>query len=208
MTDSTNGLVIIIDDDYRVREALSDLLLAAGMSAVLFASASEYINSRKVDTPACLVVDIGLGDINGLDLQDQIANEGHPPIIFITGHGDVPSSVRAMKAGAIDFLTKPFSERDLLGAIRLAIEKDREMRRIRSEQAALEARMNSLTPREREVMSLVVSGLLNKQAAAKLGISEVTLQIHRGKVMRKMKAESLADLVRMAASLKIPLCAE
>lgn len=198
-------MVIVIDDDVRVRESLAGLLSAAQLNATFFASATEYIESPQVACPACLVVDVGLTDINGLELQAQIAEKFHPPIVFITGRGDVPSSVRAMKAGAIDFLTKPFSERDLLSAVAAAIARDRESRLRRQERLELEDRAERLTPREREVMALVVSGLLNKQAAALLGISEITLQIHRGKVMRKMQASSLAELVRMADTLRIPV---
>lgn len=198
-------MVVVIDDDERVREALAALLAAARLNAIFFASATEYIESPRLACPACLVVDVGLSDINGLELQAQIAEKFHPPIVFITGRGDVPSSVRAMKAGAVDFLTKPFSERDFLAAVAAAIVKDRESRLRRAERLKLEERSNELTRREREVMALVASGLLNKQAAALLGISEITLQIHRGKVMKKMKASSLAELVRMADTLKIPV---
>jgi FixJ family two-component response regulator len=159
----------------------------------------------RPDAPSCLILDVELPDINGLDLQSRTAQENHPQIVFITGHGDIPSSVRAMKAGAVDFLTKPFRESDLMRAINAAIAQDREVRRKRAELAELRERFFSLTPREREVMPLVVSGLLNKQAAAKLGISEITLQIHRGNIMRKMEAGSLAELVRMATTLEIPI---
>jgi FixJ family two-component response regulator len=154
--------------------------------------------------PSCLVLDVSLPDIDGLELQSTIAATQHPPIVFVSGHGDVPSSVRAMKAGAIDFLTKPIDEENLLQAINTALNRDRELRHNRAELAKLEDRYASLTPRERQVLPLVVSGLLNKQAAAELGISEVTLQIHRSKVMQKMKARSIAELVRMAERLNIP----
>jgi FixJ family two-component response regulator len=157
----------------------------------------------KPSGPSCLVLDVSLPDINGLDLQSSMARTDHPPIVFISGHGDVPSSVRAMKAGAIDFLTKPWRDEDLLQAVRAALEQDRKQRRNKADMIELEGRLATLTPREREVLPLVARGLLNKQAAAQLGISEVTLQIHRGKVMQKMKAASLADLVRMAAKLDI-----
>lgn len=197
-------VVVVIDDDKRVREALAALLAAVEYDARFFASASEYIDAPRLSCPACLVVDIGLADMSGLDLQDQIAGQHHPPIIFITGRGDIPSSVRAMKAGAIDFLTKPFSEAELLSAISSAIELDRLEREMRAGRQVLEDRLATLTRREREVMELVVRGLLNKQAAAELGISDLTLQIHRGKVMKKMQATSLADLVRMAETLKSP----
>jgi FixJ family two-component response regulator len=198
-------IVYVVDDDYRLREALLELLTSAHMDVVTFGSAAEFLDYAKPDLPACLILDIDLPDINGLDLQRQLAPDNHPPIVFITGHGDVPSSVRALKEGAVDFLTKPFSEADLLGAIAVAIAKDREARRRRCEVDVLEQRFATLTPREREVLPLVVSGLLNKQAAHELGISEVTLQIHRGKIMHKMKAQSLAELVRMAETLAIPL---
>jgi FixJ family two-component response regulator len=202
---SPDHVVFVVDDDFRLREALHELLTSAGMNAVTFGSSAEFLGYSKPDLPACLVLDIDLPDINGLDLQSQLATGHHPPIVFITGHGDVPSSVRALKAGAVDFLTKPFSESALLSAIETAIAKDREDRRRRSEMSALKQRFATLTPREREVLPLVVSGLLNKQAAAELGISEVTLQIHRGKIMHKMEAGSLAELVRMAGTLGIPL---
>jgi FixJ family two-component response regulator len=159
----------------------------------------------KPDAPACLILDIELPDINGLDLQGQIAKGDHPPIVFITGHGDIPSSVRAIKHGAVDFLTKPFSDTDLMTAVNAALAQDREQRSARAEMGMLQQRYMELTPREREVLPLVVSGLLNKQAAAELGISEVTLQIHRRNVMQKMAAASLADLVRVAERLEIPV---
>jgi FixJ family two-component response regulator len=159
----------------------------------------------KPDVPACLVLDVELPDINGLDLQSRIAQGSHPHIVFITGHGDIPSSVRAIKTGAVDFLTKPLREADLMRAIHAALAQDRNVRGKKAELADLQQRLSRLTPREREVLPLVVSGLLNKQAAAELGISEVTLQIHRGSIMKKMGAGSLADLVRMAGTLEIPL---
>jgi FixJ family two-component response regulator len=198
-------IVFVVDDDYRLREALHELLTSAEMNVVTFGSAAEFLDYAKPDLPACLILDIDLPDINGLDLQTQLAPGNHPPIVFITGHGDVPSSVRALKAGAVDFLTKPFSESDLLGAIAASIAKDRTARDKRCAVDALQLRFSTLTPREREVLPLVVSGLLNKQAAHELGISEVTLQIHRGKIMHKMEAQSLAELVRMAETLSIPL---
>lgn len=202
---SQEYMVFIVDDDARVRESLCELLASLGLSAVAFGSAGEYASYAKPDLPACLILDIELPDINGLDFQKQISDENHPPIVFITGHGDIPSSVRAMKHGAIDFLTKPFSESDLLAAIHAAVAFDRKARRERADLAPLRQRFFSLTPREREVFPLVVSGLLNKQAAAELGISEVTLQIHRRSVMQKMEAASLADLVRIAEKLQIPI---
>jgi FixJ family two-component response regulator len=198
-------IIYIVDDDDRIREALSELLASHGLSARTYASAGEYIAASKPDLPGCLVLDVELPDINGLDLQKQIADGGHPPIVFITGHGDIPSSVRAIKGGAVDFLVKPFSESDLLSAINAALERDAADRAGRAELADLRRRYADLTPREREVLPLVVSGLMNKQAAAELGISEVTLQIHRRNVMQKMEAASLADLVRFAERLEIPV---
>jgi FixJ family two-component response regulator len=196
-------LVIIVDDDFRVREAISDLLASRNLEFVAFESATEYLRFVNPNVPSCLVLDVSLPDIDGLELQKAIAVTQHPPIVFISGHGDIPSSVRAMKAGAIDFLTKPVNEEHLLQAINAALMRDRESRHNRAELAELENRYASLTPREREVLPLVVSGLLNKQAAAELGISEVTLQIHRSKVIHKMKARSIAELVRMAQRLNI-----
>ncbi|MER8848183.1 response regulator [Mesorhizobium australicum] len=201
----TDHIVFVVDDDERVREALSELLASHGLRALAFGSAGDYVSADKPDLPACLILDVELPDISGLDLQKQIAGRDHPPIVFITGHGDIPSSVRAIKDGAVDFLTKPFSDSDLMAAIRVAIARDREIRSERAELGVLKQRYQELTPREREVLPLVVSGLLNKQAAAELGISEVTLQIHRRNVMQKMMAASLADLVRIAERLEIPI---
>jgi FixJ family two-component response regulator len=195
--------VFVVDDDFRVREALADLFASINLDCVAFASAAEYLRLANPSGPSCLILDLSLPDINGLDLQSSIARTDHPPIVFISGNGDVPSSVRAIKAGAIDFLTKPWRDEDLLQAVRAALEQDREQRRNKAEMIELKARLAALTPRERDVLPLVVRGLLNRQAAARLGISEVTLQIHRSKVMQKMKAASLADLVRMAAKLDI-----
>jgi FixJ family two-component response regulator len=198
-------IVFIVDDDARMREALSELLESVGWRAVAFGSAGEYLSYPRPDLPACLILDVELPDINGLDFQRQISNGDHPPIVFLTGHGDIPSSVRAIKHGAVDFLTKPFTERALLEAIQSAVERDQVARQERLELEILRQRLASLTPREREVLPLVVSGLLNKQAAAQLGISEVTLQSHRSKIMQKMEAASLADLVRFAEKLQIPI---
>ena len=197
-------VVFIVDDDPRIREALTDLLSTFDLHGIAFGSAAEYIAYPKPDVPACLLLDVQLPDINGLDLQSQ-TGELHPQIVFITGHGDIPTSVRAIKAGAVDFLTKPLKEADLIRAVHAAIAQDRIARVERAGLAILQQRLSSLTSREREVLPLVVSGLLNKQAAAELGISEITIQIHRGKIMKKMGAASLADLVRMAGRLKIPL---
>jgi FixJ family two-component response regulator len=200
-----NFIVFIVDDDARMREALSDLLESLGWRAVALGSAGEYLSYPRPDLPACLILDVELPDINGLDFQKQISHGDHPPIVFLTGHGDISSSVRAIKDGAVDFLTKPFTEGDLVEAIQSAVERDRAVRQERAEIETLRGRLASLTPREREVLPLVVSGLLNKQAAAELGISEVTLQIHRSKIMQKMEAASLADLVRIAEKLQIPI---
>lgn len=200
-----NSIIYVVDDDPRIREAISDLLAAFDLQVVTFASATEYLAYTRPDLPACLILDVELPDINGLDLQRQFENGNHPQIVFITGHGDIPASVRAIKAGAVDFLTKPFRESDLMEAIHAAIARDHDQRQKKAELAELEQRLASLTPREREVFPLIVSGLLNKQAAAELGISEVTIQIHRGKIMAKMQAQSLAELVRLAGMLTIPM---
>ena len=196
-------IVYVVDDDRSVREALADLFSAIDLHVVTFGAAAEYIAHPKPDVPSCLVLDVELPDINGLDLQSQVMPDHHPAIVFISGYADVPSSVRAMKRGAVDFLTKPFRPDDLIRAVHAALAQDRDARRARAELAKLNARLSRLTPREREVLPLVVSGLLNKQAAAELGISEVTLQIHRGNIMKKMEADSLAELVRMAGTLDI-----
>jgi FixJ family two-component response regulator len=200
-----NFIVFIVDDDARMRESLSDLLESLGWRAVALGSAGEYISYPRPDLPACLILDVELPDINGLDFQKQISHGDHPPIVFLTGHGDISSSVRAIKDGAVDFLTKPFTERELVDAIQSAVDRDRAVRQERAELERLRKRLGSLTPREREVLPLVVSGLLNKQAAAELGISEVTLQNHRSKIMQKMEVASLADLVRIAEKLQIPV---
>jgi FixJ family two-component response regulator len=202
--DPQGHVVFIVDDDQRIREALAELLSTFDMQSVTFGSAAEYLAYPKPDVPACLILDVELPDINGLDLQRQIAEGNHPQIVFVTGHGDIPASVRAIKAGAVDFLTKPLREADLMRAINAALAQNREARRRKAELDDLHRRLACLTPREREVLPLVVSGLLNKQAAAELGISEITLQIHRGHIMKKMGAGSLAELVRMAAALEIP----
>jgi FixJ family two-component response regulator len=200
---SDNPIVFVVDDDYRVREALSSLIDSAGLPVVAFGSAAEFLKSEKPDSPACLVLDLELPDTNGLELQRELAGGDGPSIVFITGHGDIPSSVRAMKAGAIEFLPKPFSDEALLDAINAAIVLDREARQKRSEQAELQKRYSLLTPREREVLPFVVAGFANKQTAADLGTSEITIGVHRGQIMRKMDARSLAELVRMADKLGI-----
>lgn len=201
----TEHVIYVVDDDARVREALDELFASHGMRAIVFPSAGAYVAAERPELPACLILDVELPDINGLEFQRRIAAGEHPPIVFITGHGDIPSSVRAIKEGAVDFLTKPFSDTDLIAAVEAAVALDRDLRASRAELAGLRRRYADLTPRERDVLPLVVSGLLNKQAAAELGISEVTLQIHRRNVMRKLSAPSLADLVRIAERLEIPV---
>jgi FixJ family two-component response regulator len=204
MSCPNTAIVFVVDDDVCVRESLELLIRSAGWEPQLFASAREFLTHPDVMTPSCLVLDVSLPDLNGLELQERVVvDRAAMPIIFITGHGDVPMTVRAMKAGAIEFLTKPFGDEILLRAIRQALEhsqiildQEAELRELRSCYAAL-------SQREREVMTLVVSGLLNKQAGGKLGISEITVKAHRGKMMRKMKANSLADLVKKAAKLRI-----
>jgi FixJ family two-component response regulator len=199
------SMVYIVDDDVGVREALDELLTCTGRRVVTCASAGEYLRAPMPDWPSCLILDVGLPDGSGIDLQRQLCIGNHPPIIFLTGSGDIPTSVRAIKAGAVDFLIKPCPKTDLLAAVDAAIAQDCRVRAERFEQARLRQRHACLTPREREVLPLVVGGFLNKQAAAELGISETTLQIHRSRLMRKMQAESLAQLVRMAGKLAVPL---
>jgi FixJ family two-component response regulator len=200
----TDHIVYVVDDDASLREALAELLSSAHHEVETFGSAAEFLAFARPDIPACLVLDVELPDMSGLELQRRLDSDEHPPIVFLTGHGDVPRTVRALKAGAVDFLTKPFSDAELLGAIDAAIARDRERRHSRAELSALRQRWDTLTPREREVLPLVVRGLLNKEAAAALGISEVTLQIHRSRILHKMGAASLAELVRMAGRLGIP----
>src|ERR1700675_164916 len=200
-----DSIVYVVDDDPSVRRAIKRLIGSAGLQVELFGSAQEFLQCRRPDAPSCLVLDIRLPGISGLDFQPQLAEAGiRIPIIFITGHGDIPMTVRAMKAGAVEFLTKPFRDRDLLDAIQLALERDRTRRQEESEIAVLWERFESLTPREREILPLVVSGRPNKQIAADLGTSEITVKVHRASVMRKMQAEYLADLVRMAGRLDLP----
>jgi len=200
---SEEPIVFAVDDDASMREALSRLFRSIGMRARIFSSAEEFLTFERPDAPACLVLDVRLPGLSGLELQRELA-EVAMPIIFITGHGDIPMSVQAMKAGAVEFLTKPFRDQVLLDAIQQAIRRDRANRKQRAEIAGQRARYDLLTQREREVLALVVAGLLNKQIAEQLGTTEFTVKIHRKAVMQKMQASSLADLVRMAAKLGVP----
>ena len=201
---SAKSIVFIVDDDPMVRGSLSSLLRSVGLQTLVFGSASEFLREKRPALPSCLVLDVRLPGESGLDFQAELASRNiHIPIIFMTGHGDIPMTVRAMKAGAVEFLTKPFREQDMLDAVKLALERDRG--RIESEKASsgLKARFDTLTPREREIMALVASGLMNKQVAGKIGLSEITVKVHRGRVMQKMGARSLADLVRMGEALGV-----
>ena len=200
---SDNPIVFVVDDDFRVREALSSLISSVGLRVAVFTTAAEFLEYEKPDVPACLILDLQLPGTSGLELQQQLVDREALPIIFVTGHGDIPSSVRAMKAGAIEFLSKPFNDQELLQAIDAAIARDRTARQQRSELAELRRHYNLLTPRERQVLPFVVAGCANKVTAADLGTSEITIGVHRGQIMRKMGARSLAELVRMADALGI-----
>jgi RNA polymerase sigma factor (sigma-70 family) len=203
MMSKLSPIVFVVDDDPSIREALDSLFRSAGLSVQTFASAPEFLAGPPPDVPSCLVLDVQLPGLNGLDLQQELAKANvQIPIIFITGHGDIPTSVRAMKAGAAEFLTKPFRDQDLLDGIQQCIERDRAAREQRSQAEGLRQRYDSLTAREREVMELVVSGLLNKQIAAQLDLSEITVKVHRSRIMAKMQAASLAALVRMSERLE------
>jgi FixJ family two-component response regulator len=199
-------MVFVVDDDAPMRKSLENLIRSVGLGVEVFASAREFLRSQRPDVPSCLVLDVRLPGLSGLDLQRQTSNPGMEiPIVFITGHGDIPMSVRAIKAGAVEFLTKPFREQDLLDAIQQALERDRTAREQRAALEELRSRFESLTPRERAVMTHVVAGLLNKQIGAELGTSEATIKMHRHQVMEKMGASSLPELVRMADRLGIPI---
>lgn len=209
MTPSTGAakampVVYVVDDDDSVRTALSSLIRSVGLRVETFASASEFVAAKRADSPSCLILDVRLPGVSGLDFQTELAKANALiPIIFITGHGDIPMSVKAMKAGAVEFLTKPFRDQDLLDAIQVALERSRSARENEKAVSELRARFETLTPREQEVMARVTGGLLNKQVAAQIGVSEITVKVHRGNVTRKMGAKSFAELVRMADALGI-----
>ena len=206
MKEATSGqsIVFVIDDDASLGASVSSLLRSVGLQARVFASTSEFLQEKRPNVPSCMVLDVRLPGVSGIDFQADLSKRNiHIPIVFMTGHGDIPMTVRAMKAGAVEFLTKPFRDQDMLDAVQLALERD--LSRIESEKAAsgLKSKFETLTPREREIMALVASGLMNKQVAGKVGLSEITVKVHRGRVMQKMGAKTLADLVRIAEALGI-----
>lgn len=203
-TVSVDPQVLIVDDDASVREALAELLLSSGYETMCFASTHELLEGDALDRPGCLILDVRMPGASGLDLQQQLARNGNAkPVIFLTGHGDIPMTVQAMKYGAVDFLTKPVRDQDILDAVQAAIERDRKRRDLNRTVSTVRSRFESLSPRERDVLSLVTAGLMNKQVAAQLGLAEITVKIYRGQIMRKMGAKSLADLVRMSEALGI-----
>jgi FixJ family two-component response regulator len=198
------SVVFVVDDDLSVRDALTSLLGSVGLNVKTFGSASEFLAAKFPDVPSCLVLDVRLPGLSGLDFQLELNNAGiRVPIVFITGYGDVPMTVRAMKGGAVEFLTKPFRDQDLLDAVQLALERDHRRRDNEKQVSGLKSKFDLLTPREQEVLAFVSSGLMNKQIAAEMGVSEITVKVHRGNIMRKMEAASLADLVRMADALGV-----